>query len=71
MLALWKKAMTKLYSILKSKDFTLPTKAHLVKVMVFPVVIYGYEIWTIQTLVGKVMSLLFNTLSRFVTAFLT
>ena len=40
--------MTKLYSILKSKDFTLPTKAHLVKVMVFPVVIYGYEIWTIQ-----------------------
>ena len=48
MLALWKKAMTKLYSILKSKDFTLPTKAHLVKVMVFPVVIYEYEIWTIQ-----------------------
>ena len=43
-----RKAMTNLYSILKSRDFTLPTKAHLVKVMIFPVVIYGYEIWTIQ-----------------------
>ena len=47
-LLLGKKAMTNLYSILKSRDFTLPTKAHLVKVMIFPVVIYGYEIWTIQ-----------------------
>ena len=40
--------MTKLYSILKSKDFTLPTKAHLVKFMVFPVVVYGCESWTIK-----------------------
>ena len=36
-------AMTNLYSILKSRDITLPTKVHLVKAMVFPVVIYGYE----------------------------
>ena len=43
-----KKAMTNLDSILKSRDFTLPTKVHLVKAMVFPVVIYGYETWTIK-----------------------
>ena len=35
-------------SILKSRDITLPTKAHLVKAMVFPVAIYGYESWTIK-----------------------
>ena len=42
-LLLGKKAMTNLNSILKSRDITLPTKVHLVKVMVFPVVIYGCE----------------------------
>ena len=41
--------MTNLDSILKSKDITFPTKAHLVKAMVFPVVMYGYESWTIKT----------------------
>ena len=40
--------MTNLDSILKSRDITLPTKVHLVKVMVFPVVIYGCESWTIK-----------------------
>ena len=43
-----KQAMTNLYSILKSRDITLPTKARLVKVMVFPVVMYGCESWTIK-----------------------
>ena len=42
-----RKAMTKLDSIFKSKDIILPTKVHLVKAMVFPVVIYGCETWTI------------------------
>ena len=41
-------AMTNLDSILKSRDITLPTKAHLVKAMVFPVVMYGCESWTIK-----------------------
>ena len=41
--------MTKLDSILKSRDITLPTKVHLVKVMVFPVVMYGCESWTVKT----------------------
>ena len=41
-------AMTNLDSILKSRDITLPTKAHVVKVMVFPVVMYGCESWTIK-----------------------
>ena len=40
--------MTNLESTLKSKDITLPTKFHLVKVMVFPVVMYRYESWTIK-----------------------
>ena len=40
--------MTNLDSILKSRDITLPTKVHLVKVMVFPVVMYGCECWTIK-----------------------
>ena len=40
--------MTNLYSILKSRDITLPTKVHLVKAMVFPVVMYGCESWTIE-----------------------
>ena len=47
-LLLGRKAMTKLNSILKSRDVTLPTKVHLVKAMVFPVVIYGCESWTIK-----------------------
>ena len=47
-LLLGRKAMTNLDSILKSRDLTLPTKAHLVKAMVFPVVMYGCESWTIK-----------------------
>ena len=47
-LLLGRKAMTWTASILKSRDITLPTKLHLVKVMVFPVVIYGCESWTIK-----------------------
>ena len=43
-----RKVMTNLYSILKSRDITLPTKVCLVKAMVFPVVIYGCESWTIK-----------------------
>ena len=43
-----RKAMTNLDSILKSRDITLPTKVCLVKGMVFPVVMYGYESWTIK-----------------------
>ena len=48
-LLLRRKAMTNLDSILKSRDITLPTKVHLVKAMVFPVVMYGCESWTIKT----------------------
>ena len=47
-LLLGRKVTTNLDSILKSRDVTLPTKVHLVKAMVFPVVMYGYESWTIQ-----------------------
>ena len=47
-LLLGRKIMTNLDSILKSRDITLPTKVHLVKAMVFPVVTYGCEIWTIK-----------------------
>ena len=47
-LLLGRKPMTNLDSILKSRDITLPTKVHLVKAMVFPVVRYGYESWTIK-----------------------
>ena len=47
-LLLGRKAMTNLDSILKSRDITLPTKVHLVKAMVFPVVMYGCEGWTIK-----------------------
>ena len=46
MLAPWKEAMTDLVSILKSRDIILPTEVHMVKAMVFPVVMYGYESWT-------------------------
>ena len=47
-LLLGRRVMTKLGSILKSRDITLPTKVHLVKAMIFPVVMYGYESWTIK-----------------------
>ena len=47
-LPLGRKAMTNLDSILKSRDITWPTKVHLVKAMVFPVVLYGYDSWTIK-----------------------
>ena len=47
-LLLARKVMTNLDSIFKSRDITLPTKVSLVKAMVFPVVMYGYESWTIK-----------------------
>ena len=47
-LLLGRKVMTNLDSILKSRDITLPTKVHLVKAMVLPVVIYGCESWTVK-----------------------
>ena len=47
-LLLGRKAMTNLDSILKSKDITLPTKLHTIKAVVFPVVVYGCESWTIK-----------------------
>ena len=47
-LLLGRKAMTNLDSILKKRDIILPTKVHLVKVMVFPVVMYGCESWTVK-----------------------
>ena len=47
-LLLRRKVMTNIVSILKSRDIPLPTKVHLVKAMVFPIVIYGCESWTIK-----------------------
>ena len=47
-LLLGRQVMTSLDSILKSRDITLPTKVHLVKAMVFPVVMYGFESWIIK-----------------------
>ena len=47
-LLLGRKGMTNLYSILKSRYITLPTKVHIAKAMLFPVVIYRYESWTIK-----------------------
>ena len=47
-LLLGSKVMTNLDSILKSRDITLPTKVHLIKAMVFPVVMYGCESWTVK-----------------------
>ena len=47
-LLLGRKVMTKLESIFKSRDITLPTKVHLVKAMVFPVVMYGCKSWTVK-----------------------
>ena len=57
-LLLGRKIMTNLDNILKSRDITLPTKVHLVKAMVFPVVMYGYESWTIRKLSTKELTLL-------------
>ena len=48
-LLLGRKVMTNLDSMLKSRDVTLPTKVHLVKAMVFPVIMYGCESWTIKS----------------------
>ena len=48
MITPWKKVMTNLDSIFKSRDITLPTKVRLVRAMVFPVVMYGCESWTIK-----------------------
>ena len=48
MLDSWKKVMTNLDSVLKSRDITFPTKVHLVKALVFPVVMDGCERWTIK-----------------------
>ena len=50
--------MTNLDSIFKSRDVTLPTKVHLVKAMVFPVVMYGCQSWTIKKLSAKELVLL-------------
>ena len=47
-LLLGRKATTNLDSILKSRDVTLPTEVHLVQVMAFPIVMYGYESWTMK-----------------------
>ena len=52
-LLLGRKAVTNPDSILKSRDITLPTKAHLVKTMVYPVVMYGCDSWTIRKLSAK------------------
>ena len=47
-LQLGRRVMTNIHSILKSRDVTLPTKVRLVKAMIFPVIVYGYESWTIK-----------------------
>ena len=52
--------MTNLHSILKSRDITLPTKVHLVKGVVFPVVIYGCESWTIKKAEHQRIDMLLN-----------
>ena len=57
-LLLGRKVMTNLDSILKSTDLTLPTKVHLVKAMVFPVVTYGCESWTVKKLSTEELMLL-------------
>ena len=57
-LLLGRKAMTNLDSILKSRDITLSTKVHLVKAMVFPLVMYGCESWTLRKLSAEELMLL-------------
>ena len=61
-LLLGRKAMTNLNSILKSRDITLPTKVRIVKDMVFPVVVYGYEHWTIKKAESENCSVMSNSL---------
>ena len=57
-LLLGRKVMTNLDSILKSRDITLPTKVRLVKAMVFPVVMYGCESWTVKKLSAEELMIL-------------
>ena len=57
-LLLGRKFMTNLYSILKSRDITLPTEVHLVKAIIFPVVMYACESWTIKKLSTKELMVL-------------
>ena len=57
-LPLGRKVMTNLDNILKSRDITLPTKVHLIKAMVFPVVVYGCESWTVKKLSSEELMLL-------------
>ena len=57
-LLLGRKATINLDSILKSRDIILPTKVHLVKAVVFPVVVYGYESWTIKKAQRRTLMLL-------------
>ena len=57
LLLLGRQAMTNLGSILKGRDITLPAKVHLVKAMVFPVVMYGFESWTIKLSAEELMLL--------------
>ena len=57
-LLLGRKVMTNLDGILKSRDISLPTKVHLVKAIAFPVVMYGYESWTIKKAQHKELMLL-------------
>ena len=52
-LFLGRKAMTNLHSVLKSRDIIFPTKVHIVKTIVFPVLRYGYESWTIKKAEGR------------------
>ena len=59
-LLLGRKAMTNLDRVLKSRDITLPTKVHLLKAMVFPIVVYGYESWTIRKADNKERLILLN-----------
>ena len=61
-LLLGRKAMINLDSILKSRDITLPTKVRLVKAMVFPVVMYGCESWTIKKTESEIHSVVFDFL---------
>ena len=58
MFAPWKETMTNLDNTLKSRDITLPTKVQIVKAMVFPVVMYGCESWTVKKLSTEELMLL-------------
>ena len=63
-LLLGRKAMTNLDSVLKSRDITLPTKVHIVKAMVFPVVMYRYVSWTKRRLAAKELMVSNGAISR-------